>query len=47
MEQRPRENPVLAAKGHMQRMWFKPKLKQQEIVNKERLMLKAQGAVED
>ena len=34
MEQRPHENPVLAAKGHMQYKWFGPKLREQYVVNK-------------
>ena len=29
MEQRPHENPVLAARGHMQYKWLKSKLKDQ------------------
>ena len=41
MEQRPHENPVLAAKGHMQYRWFRSKLKEQEVVRKEKMNLKA------
>ena len=46
MEQRPHENPVLVATGHMQYKWFRPKLKEQEVVNKEEMKLNAHIAVE-
>ena len=46
MEKRPHENPVLAAKGHMQYRWFRAKLREQEIVKQEKMELKAQVAVE-
>jgi hypothetical protein len=46
MEQRPHENPVLAAKGHMQYRWFRAKMREQEIVKQEKMELKAQVAVE-
>ncbi|MFM7985835.1 MAG: hypothetical protein ACKPKO_41625, partial [Candidatus Fonsibacter sp.] len=47
MEQRAHEHPVCAAKGHMQYKWCRSNLKDQELFNKDRMMLNAQGAVED
>ena len=47
MWQRPHENLVLVAKGHMQYRWFRSKLKEQEVVKKEKIQLKANIAVED
>jgi hypothetical protein len=41
MEQRPHANPVLAAKGAMQHRWFRSNLKEQAVVNKDKI--KAQG----
>ena len=34
MEQMPHENPVLAAKGHMQYKWLRAKMREQDIVSK-------------
>ena len=34
MEKHPHENPILAAKGHMQYRWFRSKLKEQDVVKK-------------
>ena len=33
-EQRPHDNPVLAAKGQIQYRWFRSKLTEQEVVEK-------------
>ena len=41
MEQRPHENPVLAAKGHMQYKWFRSNLRDQEVVKKNQIQLNA------
>ena len=46
MEHRPHENLVLAAKGHMPYRWFRPKLKEQDVVNYEKIKLKAHIAVD-
>ena len=46
MEQRPHENPVLAAKGHMQCKWLRAKMREQDIVKQEKMEVKAQVAVE-
>ena len=46
MEQRPHENPVLAAKGHMQYRWLRAKMREQDIVKQEKMEVKAQVAVE-
>ena len=46
MEQRPHENPVLAAKGHMQYRWLRANMREQDIVNQEKMEVKAQVAVE-
>ena len=46
MEQRPHENPVLAAKGHLQYRWFRAKMREQDIVKQEKMEVKAQVAVE-
>ena len=47
MGQRPHDNLVLVAKGHMQYRWFRSNLKEQEVVRKENMTLKAHIAVED
>ena len=47
MEQRPHENHLLAAKCHMKYRWFRSKLKEQDVVKKEKIKLKAHIAVED
>ena len=46
MEQRPHENPVLAAKGHMQYKWLKANMREQDIVKQDKTEVKAQVAVE-
>ena len=46
MEQRPHENPVLAAKGHMQYKWLRAKMREQDIAKQENMEVKAQVAVE-
>jgi hypothetical protein len=46
MEQRPHENPVLAAKGHMQYKWLKANMRAQYTVKQEEIEVKAQVAVE-
>ena len=49
MEKRPHENPTLAAKGHMQYRWFRAKMREQDVIKKEKMELKAKAemAVED
>ena len=37
MGQRRHENPVLAAKGHMQYKWFKSKLKEQTVIKNQHI----------
>ena len=46
MEQRPHENPLLAAKGHMQYRWLMAKMREQAIGKQEKMEVKAQVAVE-
>ena len=46
VEQRPHENPLLAAKGHMQYKWLKARMREQYIVNHEKVEVKAQVTVE-
>jgi hypothetical protein len=46
MDQRPHENPLLAAKGHMQYKWLKANMREQDIVKQEKMEVKAQVAVE-
>ena len=47
MDQRPHENPLLAAKGHMEYRLFRAKMREQEVVRKEKTKLKAQIGVEE
>ena len=47
MEQRPHENPVRVPKGNMQYKGFMPKLQEQEVVNKDKIKLKAHIGLED
>ena len=47
MEQRPHENVVVAAKGHMQYRWRRSKLKEQEVVKKEQRKITARIAMKD
>jgi hypothetical protein len=46
MEQRPHENPLLAAMGHMQYRWIRAKMREQYIVKQEKMEVKAQVVVE-
>ena len=46
MEQRTHENPLLAAKGHMQYKWLRANMREQDIVKQEKMEVKAQVAVE-
>ncbi|MFM7983636.1 MAG: hypothetical protein ACKPKO_30365, partial [Candidatus Fonsibacter sp.] len=47
MDQRPHENPVLVAKGHMQYTWFRSILQEQYVNSKDHIKLKAHIAVAD
>jgi hypothetical protein len=47
MEQRPHENLEIVDKGHLQYSWFRSNLKEQEVVNKEKVKIKAHIVVED
>ncbi len=46
MEQRPHANPVLAAKGRTQYRWLRANMREQGIVNQEKMEVKAQVVVE-
>ena len=46
MERRPHENPVLAAKGHMQYKWLRANMREQYILKQENMEVKAQVAVD-
>ena len=46
MEQMPHENPVLAAKGHMQYRWIRANMREQDIAKQDKMEVKAQVVVE-
>ena len=46
-EQSPYENLVLIAKCHMQHKWFRPNMREQAVVRKDKIKLNANVAAED